>query len=55
MRKEYRPMALAVWGIGVPLVVFGVFFCRTPAQRLTVFLSAAIFLAVGALIYRAKQ
>jgi hypothetical protein len=55
MRKEYRPMALGFWGIGVPLVVFAVFFCRTPAQRLTVSLSAAVFLIVGALIYRAKQ
>jgi len=48
-------MALGFWGIGVPLVVFAVFFCRTPAQRLTVSLSAAVFLIVGALIYRAKQ
>ncbi len=55
MRKEYRPMALGFWGIGFPLVIFGVFFCKTPAQRLTVFLAAAVFILVGTLIYRAKQ
>jgi hypothetical protein len=55
MRKEYRPMALGFWGIGVPLVVFAVFFCKTPAQRLTVSLSAAVFFLIGTLIYRAKQ
>ena len=55
MRKEYRPMALGFWGVGVPLVFFGVFFCRTTAQRVAVLLSAAIFFLVGTLIYRAKQ
>jgi hypothetical protein len=55
MRKEYRPMALGFWGVAVPLLAFGAFFCRTAAQRLTVFLSAAVFFVVGALIYRAKQ
>lgn len=48
-------MALGFWGIGVPLVVFAVFFCRTSAQRLTLSLSAAVFFLVGTLIYRAKQ
>lgn len=48
-------MALGFWGIAVPLVLFGAFFCRTPAQRVAVLLSAAIFFLVGALIYRAKQ
>jgi hypothetical protein len=55
MKKEYRPMALGFWGVGVPLVIFGVFFCRTAAQRLTVLLAAAVFFLVGTLVYRAKQ
>jgi hypothetical protein len=54
VKKEYRPMALGFWGVGLPLAVFGVLFCRTGAERLTVLVLAAVFLAVGALIYRAK-
>jgi formate-dependent nitrite reductase membrane component NrfD len=55
MKKEYRPMALGFWGVGLPLLLFGILFCRTPAQRVTVVLLAAVFFLVGALIYRAKQ
>ena len=55
MRKEYRPMALGFWGVGIPLVFFVIFFCRTAAQRLTVLILAAVFFIVGTLIYRAKQ
>lgn len=55
MKKEYRPMALGFWGVGLPLVLFGLLYCRTAAQRVAVLLLAAVFLAVGALIYKARQ
>ncbi|HDT14158.1 MAG TPA: hypothetical protein ENO03_07350 [Candidatus Aminicenantes bacterium] len=55
VRKEYRPMALGFWGVGLPLFLFGVFFCRTAAQRVTVILLAGAFALVGALIVRAKE
>lgn len=55
MKKEYRPMALGFWGVGLPLFLFGLLYCRTAAQRLSVLLLAAVFLVVGALIYRARQ
>jgi formate-dependent nitrite reductase membrane component NrfD len=55
MKKEYRPMALGFWGVGLPLVLFGILFCRTAAQKVTVLLLAAVFLIVGTLIFRAKQ
>jgi len=55
MKKEYRPMALGFWGVGLPLFLFGILFCRTAAQRVTVLLLAAVFLVVGTQIYRAKQ
>ena len=48
-------MALGFWGVGLPLFLFGVLFCETAAQRATVLLLAAVFLAVGTLVYRAKQ
>lgn len=48
-------MAFGFWGVAVPLIVFGVIFCRTAAERVAVFLSAAVFLLVGYFIYRAKQ
>jgi formate-dependent nitrite reductase membrane component NrfD len=55
VKKEYRPMALGFWGIGLPLVLFGIFFCRTAAERATILLIAAVFGLVGAFIYRAKE
>jgi hypothetical protein len=55
MKKEYRPMALGFWGVGVPLGVFGVLFCETAAERATVLALAAVFMVVGALVYRAKR
>ena len=55
MKKEYLPMALGFWGVAIPLVFFAFFFCRTAAQRVTVFLLAGVFFGVGWLIYRAKQ
>jgi formate-dependent nitrite reductase membrane component NrfD len=55
MKKEYRPMALGFWGVGLPLLLFGIFFCRTAAQRVSVILLAAVFGLVGALIYRAEE
>jgi hypothetical protein len=55
LKKEYRPMALGFWGVGIPLALFGVLFCRTGAERLTVLILAAVFLVVGALIYRARR
>mgnify|MGYP005619220023 FL=1 len=48
-------MALGFWGVGLPLFLFGVFFCRTAAQRVTVILLAGAFALVGALIVRAKE
>jgi hypothetical protein len=55
MKKEYRPMALGFWGVGLPLGLFGLLFCETAAERATVLVLAGVFLAVGALIYRAKR
>ena len=55
MKKEYLPMALGFWGIAVPLVAIGVFFCRTAAQRIAVLGGAAVFFLVGWLIRRARQ
>lgn len=48
-------MALGFWGVGLPLGLFGLLFCRTDAERVTVLALAAVFLAVGALISRAKR
>lgn len=48
-------MALGFWGVGLPLAAFGLLFCRTAAQRLTVLVLAGVFMVVGALIYRARQ
>jgi hypothetical protein len=55
MKKEYRPMALGFWGVGLPLGLFGLLFGRTAAERLTVLALAAMFFIVGALISRAKR
>ena len=55
MKKDYRPMALGFWGVALPLAVFGLLFCRTTAERVTVFLASAIFVLVGGLISRATQ
>jgi hypothetical protein len=55
MKKEYRPMALGFWGVGLPLLVFGIVFCRTTAQRAAVLAMAAVFGLVGALIGRARE
>ena len=48
-------MALGFWGVGLPLGLFGILFCKTAAERVTVLVLAAVFLAVGTLIYRARQ
>ena len=48
-------MALGFWGVGLPLAVFGILFCKTAAERGTVLLLAAVFLVVGTLIFRAKR
>jgi hypothetical protein len=48
-------MALGFWGVGLPLGVFGILFCETLAQRVTVIGLAAVFLAVGALIGKARR
>jgi hypothetical protein len=55
MKKEYRPMALGFWGVGLPLLLFGILYGRTAAQRAAVILLAAVFFLAGTLIYRAKQ
>jgi hypothetical protein len=48
-------MALGFWGVGLPLGLFGLLFCETAAERVTVLLLAAVFLVVGTLIYRARR
>jgi hypothetical protein len=48
-------MALGFWGVGLPLGLFGILFCETTAQRLTVLALASVFLVVGALIGKAKR
>ncbi|MGZ5423832.1 MAG: hypothetical protein ACXW2V_04465 [Candidatus Aminicenantales bacterium] len=48
-------MALGFWGVGLPLAVFGILFCKTSAERVTVLLLAAAFLVAGTLIFRAKR
>jgi len=55
MKKEYLPMALGFWGVAVPLLVFGILFGRTAAERVAIFLLSGIFLLVGALIFKAKR
>jgi hypothetical protein len=55
VKKEYLPMALGFWGVGLPLAAFGLLFGRTTAERLTVLALAAVFVLVGALIYRARR
>lgn len=55
MRKEYRPMALGFWGVGLPLALFGLVFCPTVGQRVAVLVLAAAFLLVGTLILRARS
>ncbi len=55
MKKEYRPMALGFWGVGLPLLLFGLLYCRTVAQRVSVLFVAAVFALVGTLIYKARQ
>lgn len=55
MKKDYLPMALGFWGVALPLAVFGLVFCRTTAERVAVFASAAIFALVGTLIRKAKH
>ncbi len=39
-------MALGFWGVGLPLAVFGILFCQTAAERVTVLVLAAVFLVV---------
>jgi hypothetical protein len=48
-------MALGFWGVGVPLGLFGILFCETAAERVTVLLVAAVFLVVGTLIFKARR
>ena len=48
-------MALGFWGVGLPLGLFGILFCKTAAERLTVLLLAVVFLAVGAAIAKARH
>ncbi len=55
MKKDYLPMAFGFWAIAAPLAVFGLLFCRTAPERLTVFLVAAVFVIVGVFISRAKR
>jgi hypothetical protein len=55
MKKDYLPMALGFWGVALPLLVFGVLFSRTAAERVAVFLSAGIFILIGYLIRKAKD
>jgi hypothetical protein len=55
MKKEYLPMALGFWGVAVPLIIFGILFGRTAAERVAIFVLAGIFLLVGALVFKAKR
>lgn len=48
-------MALGFWGVGLPLVLFGLLYCRTVAQKITVIGSGVLFLIVGILIGRARD
>ena len=55
MKKDYLPMAWGFWGIAAPLLLFGFLFGRSPAERITVFLGAGLFILIGYLISRAEQ
>ena len=55
MKKDYLPMALGFWGVGLPLIAFGIWFCPTAAQKITVLILAGVFLLVGYLIAKAKR
>lgn len=48
-------MALGFWGVGLPLVLFGLLYCRTATQRVTVVGMGLLFLVVGTLIGRARR
>ncbi|MFQ6070373.1 MAG: hypothetical protein ACE5LC_07590 [Candidatus Aminicenantales bacterium] len=54
MRKEFIPVALGFWGIALPLLVSVFVYCKTPAQKITVFISSVIFFLLGFLSFRAK-
>lgn len=54
-KKEYLPIAVGFWGIGVPLLASVFLYCRTPAQKIAVFLASLAFFLIGTLIYKAKQ
>lgn len=47
-------MALGFWGMGLPLLVFGLCASLTAAERVTVTAGAVLFLLAGLLIRRAK-
>ena len=55
MRREFLPVALGFWGIGIPLLLSVVLHCRTPAERIAVGLAAALFFLLGFLISRARS
>jgi len=54
-KKEYLPMAVGFWGIGIPLLASVFLYCRTTAQKIAVFLGSLVFFLIGTLIFRAKQ
>jgi hypothetical protein len=54
VKKEYLPMAFGFWGTGLPLLIFGLLFSRTKAERVAVSLGACLLLLVGLLIAKAK-
>lgn len=54
-KKEYLPMAVGFWGIGVPLLASVFLYCRTTAQKIAVFLCSLVFFLIGTLIFKAKQ
>jgi len=55
MRREFLPIAFGFWGIAVPLLISVFLYCRTPAERVSVGLAAALFFILGFLIARARS
>ena len=47
-------MALGFWGVALPLIIFGIFFVRTTAERIVVLIGAGLFLLTGWFISKAK-
>jgi hypothetical protein len=54
MKKEFFPIAIGFWGIGLPLLASAFIYGRTLAEKIVVLISSFVFFLLGVLIYKAK-